>query len=90
MTDITIPDEVVEAAARAAYEYWRAGEDFLNETLPWEDIDEDYRRACLANARAVILAGLQAWPGSAVCHYITANTEGYEMVIPLPIKETDA
>jgi len=36
-------------------------------------------------ARAAIAAALAAWPGAAVCQYVIAEHEGYEMVLPLPL-----
>ena len=31
-----------------------------------------------------LAAALNAWPGAAVCHYTIQNTEGWELVLPLP------
>jgi hypothetical protein len=79
---IVIPDEVVEAAARAGYENWRsAGREAapaFDELAPM--IQDEERRT----AHAAIFAALNAWPHGAVCHYTIADSEGWEMVLPLP------
>lgn len=41
-------------------------------------------------ARAACAAMLNAWPGGAVCHYTIADTEGYEMVLPLPLPQENS
>lgn len=70
MTDITIPDEVVEVAARASYDEHRR--EYNSAALecnyaPWEDEWSDLllseRMQWMAEARAAILAALKAWPG---------------------------
>lgn len=36
-----------------------------------------------------IAAAINAWPFGAVCHYTIKNTEGWELVLPLPQEKTD-
>ena len=38
---------------------------------------------------AAIAAALNAWPGAAVCHYTIKDTEGWELVLPLPQEVSD-
>jgi hypothetical protein len=62
MTDIHIPPEAVEAAARAAYYAFTEinigdGED------RWERLLPRFRAEYREQARAALLAGLRAWPG---------------------------
>lgn len=64
MTEIHIPDEVVEAAAKAEYELWRDQNEIRSDTLAWEDIDEDVRQSHRDGVRAAITAALAAWPGA--------------------------
>ena len=59
MTDITIPPEAVEAAARALYDVLRSDID----PLDWTEIGDwrqDYFRK---EATAALRAGIAAWPG---------------------------
>ena len=77
-----IPDAVVEAAARADYEDWRKREDLYDETLPWEEAEEEMREDCRASARAAILAALSTWPDSILMPA--------ELILPLPQKDGDA
>lgn len=73
-----IPDEAVEAAARAMCQHAYAHVPALD----WEkQLQDPY---WLEQARAACAAMLAAWPFGAVCHYKIANTEGHEMVLPLP------
>lgn len=58
-----IPDEVVEAAARAVYEDWRVRSKMFDETLPWDDVEEDEQWNSRCDARAAIVAAINAWPG---------------------------
>lgn len=81
MSDITIPPEVVEAAARVLH----ANAEVFHDVL-WDDLGDYDREAYREEARAAILAALKAWPGSAVCHY-TIDDEGYEMVLPIPFPQ---
>lgn len=62
MSDITIPPEALEAAARAVHDIDRkiAGED---QWPAWEDISPTDKQRRLHRVRAALLAGLKAWPG---------------------------
>lgn len=71
MTEIQIPDEVVEAAVTA-----------------WLESASDYTRLN-ESIRASIAAALNAWPFGAVCHYTIKDTEGWELVLPLPQESGD-
>ena len=75
-----IPDEVVEAAARALSEA---------ELWPgvWSRLDSVVQDAFTAQARATIAAAINAWPSGAVCHYRMGDSEGLEMVLPLPFPQ---
>jgi hypothetical protein len=68
-----IPDEVVEAAAKHISE---------------ADM-EDYPNYWKKQLRASIAAALNAWPFGAVCHYTIKDTEGWELVLPLPQEARD-
>ena len=59
-----IPDEVVEAAAKADYEAWRDYVDLRDETLDWGCLEEEEREGKRICARAAIAAALNAWPGA--------------------------
>lgn len=36
-----------------------------------------------------ISAALNAWPFGAVCHYTIKDTEGWELILPLPLEARD-
>ena len=76
-----IPDEVVEAAAIAEYEAWRDRCELRNDTLEWDDIEEDHREEHRANARVVITAAIKAWPGVA---WQTGGNGTERPLLPLP------
>lgn len=65
-----IPDEVVEAAARAAHDQWRhecavKSEEDVSYWLEWEALeDEADREGWREQARAAIAAALSAWKGA--------------------------
>lgn len=56
MTDITIPDEVVEAAARAFIER-------RVDAAVWPHFSDERKRGYQEEMRAAIIAALKAWPG---------------------------
>lgn len=58
-----IPPEVVEAAARAAYETPIPGASSWGEK-PWEEVDGMLREYFVWQASAAIAASLNAWPGA--------------------------
>ena len=79
MTDITIPPEALEAAARTEYE--RACARGSNTAPKWEFLPEDRKRLWLDDARAACLAMLRAWPGA------YTDPGGYprrDLILPLP------
>ena len=61
-----IPPKAEEAAAKAIYEAWCAFHGVTKTSMPWEDIDDEERQACIAEARASIAAALNAWPSMRV------------------------
>ena len=77
-----IPDEVVEAGAEACAdaEFW-AGY--------WITLEKDSNESAVyqKQARAGIAAAINAWPSGAVCHYRMGDSEGLEMVLPLPFPQ---
>ena len=79
--DITIPPEAVEAAARAVYETWCKVHGVEGSSMQWEDIDDEERDACFAEAIAALRAGLAAWPG--MWHIKAVDFEG-KVILPLP------
>ena len=58
MTDITIPPEALEAAAKVLHYHAEIFDD-----LPWEDLSDTDQEAYIDEARAACLAMLKAWPG---------------------------
>lgn len=79
MTTITIPPNVVEAAARAICE---------TENGPCECLPDEC--GCIfwkAHARAAILAALAAWPG--VSEIVVGINRG-SIILPLNTENTDA
>ena len=78
-----IPDEVVEAAARARYEAMRARHGMIN--FPsWDEIKDPLRQFVLDEERAAIAAALNAWPG------MTTGPKVYhrqDAVMHLPLTE---
>jgi hypothetical protein len=90
-----IPDEVVEAAARAEYEVWRhdcAGELALDLEMYrlWDQLEPDEHDVLRGEARAAIAAALNAWP---VAHYSDvefADGRAFDtLVLPLPQEDSD-
>ena len=89
MTEITIPLEALEAAAKDLYEAWCRVHGVADTALPWEDIDNEERDACFAEARAACLAMLKSWPGMGVSSpdpWSAPDT----IILPLPKENTNA
>ena len=88
MTDIHIPPEAVEAAARACYEYWR-DKDTTGALPPWgTERFMPFRDGWREQASAAILAALRAWPGV----YANGLQKGWKhytpaLILPLPPQE---
>jgi hypothetical protein len=82
VTDITIPPEVLEAAARAIYDILEgavANQDYGRQMRQWEQAQELARAACLAM--------LKAWPGMFTYKYHDDTTTA--LIIPLPKENTN-
>jgi hypothetical protein len=86
MTDITIPPEALEAAARAIWASCQSG------TLAWEDLPSSTRKVIKEEARAACLAMLAAWPGMrAEGVGVGDGVTTYEwLILPLPKEPSDA
>lgn len=84
MTDITIPPEAVEAAARVLHSHAEIFDDLL-----WEDISQADQEAYFEEARASIAAALNAWPGMQHKPYWDFRTheKHTELILPVPQKE---
>ena len=74
MTDITIPTEAVEAAAKE-----------LADTNGWRNEKGIY--ACRPVAEAILRAGIAAWPG--MWHIKAIDFEG-KVILPIPTENTNA
>ena len=84
-----IPDEVVEAAAKAIYEAWCAFHGVTKTSMPWEDIDDEERQACIAEAIASIASALNAWPGVTTTSWFENGVRKAALNIPLPLEASD-
>lgn len=81
MTDIHIPAEALEAAARALYKTW-----FDKENDPsWENAPPNYRQLYLNGATAALRAALANWPGMGIM--VTEDYIGTRRQIILPLTE---
>lgn len=84
MTDITIPPEAVEAAARDVAAV--RGHDF-------HTLSDDDREECRGIARVACLAMLKAWPGMHVHEWHRpwlGGMSGTDFILPLPENEPEA
>ena len=88
-----IPPEVVEAAAKAIYEAWCAVHGVTKTSMPWEEIDDEERQACIAEAIASIAAALNSWPGSEYVyrqpHRRAVSYSSPAIILPLPQEASD-
>ena len=90
---IPIPDEVVEAAARAAYEVAHKI-DCSSDPDQWVDAVNEYKEHWRQQARAALAAALSAWPGATVRDG-TAYQSGKpvmklgQIILPLPQEPRD-
>jgi plasmid replication initiation protein len=73
----SVPDEVVEAAAKAAYENQR--------TRKWDRCGYVGQQQLRRDARAAIAAALNAWPGRALAGYAGEACH----ILPLPQEPRD-
>jgi hypothetical protein len=71
-----IPDEVVEAAARALAD---------DAKLNWDDVPYAHN-VMRGEARAAIIAALNAWPNAEVVGWYHAD---HTLILPLPQKASD-
>lgn len=87
MTDITIPPEALEAAARAlADAYYRHCSDDRITLADTDDTPEDW----MNEARAACLAMLRAWPGMWEQHITSpALNRPLSIILPLPQENTN-
>ena len=81
---IPIPDEVVEAAARAAYEVAHKI-DCSSDPDQWVDAVNEYKEHWRQQARAAIAAALSAWPGRTLAAYAFQTCH----ILPLPQEPRD-
>ena len=81
MSEITIPPEVVEAAARAVHDIDRKIVGY-DEYPPWEELSPRDQRWRTHRALATIRAALAAWPG-VVKNYSWDASHG-RIILPLP------
>ena len=77
MSRITIPDEALEAGARA-----------LAAPYDWERGDSMWRIVVRENARAAFLAIVEAWPGKDIVGY-GPPLYGIDLILPLPQENSD-
>ena len=88
MTDITIPPEALEAAARAVHDIDRKIVGSVGEDWPtWEELSPADRQRRLHRARAACLAMLKNWPGMSDIPSCEADGTRYPRVIHLPITQ---
>jgi hypothetical protein len=85
-----IPDEVVEAGAKAAHDVWRrqasVGDD-IAEYAPWHEMSADLQDEYLDQARAACLAMLENWPGMRLGKYRDVAGDNDRIILPLPPQE---
>jgi len=87
MSELPIPPEAVEAAARAAYDSWQTQR---NWSVPaWDKLDEEFRERSRKEARAAFLAMLEAWPG--MHQFALPDNRGTfsALILPLTQEKTD-
>lgn len=89
MTDINIPPEAVEAAARADYENWRDMYAVRGDTLEWEDIEPELQNEHRLGVTAALRAGIAAWPGMAVNDGCPVWHAYPHIILPLPQESRD-
>lgn len=91
MTDITIPPEALEAAARAIAKRHGCGMAVFHACISAEEKGLSCR--CEADARAACETMLKAWPGVTIekTHIgISGDVFSQDIILPLPKKESDA
>ena len=89
MTDITIPPEAVEAAARAIY-YKAPVRELIGDEwqiINWEDAGLKEQARCFRFARAALRAALKAWPGAREKYsdeHVALFNSDPALILPLP------
>ena len=86
MTDITMPPEALEAAAKELYEV-HPYTDEDDDVIPWEELHMIDKEEHLDFARSACLAMLKAWPKAVFA--IEANNAPC-IFLPLPMENTTA
>lgn len=88
-----IPDEVVEAAAKADYIMIR-GEAIADHGsvaelwyCSWAEASDDAKVYHMDHARTVLAAALSAWPGAEIAK--EATEERLHLILPLPAEASD-
>ena len=84
MTNITIPPEALEAAAKELYEV-HPYTDEDDDVIPWEELYMVDKKEHLDSARYACLAMLKAWPGMEIEMFVE---EDY-LYLPLPKEKPD-
>lgn len=78
-----IPDEVVEAAAKAAYEN-------LRPKRRWQEAGYIYQQEYRRDARAAVAAAINAWPNmwqDDLCQRFSTVWDRQFLILPLPAPE---
>lgn len=81
-----IPNEVVEAAAKAAHQVWRMtcaaeSDEEISAYREWDELEEHERADWRMEARAAITAALTAWPG--MLHIPEHRVRNPVLILPL-------
>ncbi len=98
MIDPRIPDEAVEAAAKAAYELWcetirkhetdTFGSEIMDDLYQsWDDFGGEVKADWLDQARAAIAAAINAWPERGMRTIMDADGSYPTVFLPLPAPE---
>lgn len=85
MDNVTIPPEVVEAAAIADFKAWR---EYHNRTEEWGDLLPEEQESYRVAARAAIVAALAAWPWASEYSFSDNRGTFPALILTLPQKET--
>ena len=89
MTDISIPPEALEAAAKELYEV-HPYTDEDDDVIPWEELHMIDKEEHLDFARSACLAMLKAWPGIETKGTPMFPTLIRTIILPLPTENPDA
>ena len=87
MTDITIPEEALEAAAEDIYNHWQFS---FTGKVPWVPGGNSLMQEKARDiARAACHAMLKAWPGMERI-YRSEDGKLFTIILPLPKENTNA